>query len=82
MFNQIEDLSSVKFGVCEILSLGNNWINSFRRIPSIPQIKWLDLSDNLIKTLDGLKVLRGTPIEYLDLRRNPVTFFTDNYRYK
>merc|ERR1711976_469780 len=77
--DNLVDVSSVSLPRCTHLNMSNNYIPSFKKIPKIPQIKTLILADNDIKHLKGLKALKKTPIESLNLQRNPVSFSL-NYR--
>ena len=51
----------------------------FQKLPELPAIEVLDLSENYIHDLDGLHYFRKTPLKSLTLTLNPVTF-TLNYR--
>ncbi|KAI0210166.1 hypothetical protein LSAT2_005099 [Lamellibrachia satsuma] len=77
--DNLTDLHGVSFPVCEVLNMSRNYIGSLKKIPKIPRIRHLNLAENNIHTLDGLGQLKQTPIEYLNLTRNPV-IFTLNYR--
>lgn len=79
--NELQDLSSFSFPRCEVLNLNNNFLYSFKNLPSIPKIHYLALEDNDIDSFDGLSKLRSSTIEELCLNGNPVTFQI-NYRPK
>ncbi|ELU15739.1 hypothetical protein CAPTEDRAFT_223926 [Capitella teleta] len=79
MEDNLVDLTSVSLPKCNVLNLCSNFIPSFKNLPKIPQIVHLHLSDNDIRSLQGLDALKRSPIETLDLQRNPVAF-TLNYR--
>lgn len=79
--NELQDLSSYSFPRCEVLNLNNNFLYSFKNLPSIPKIRYLALEDNDIDSFNGLSKLRSSTIEELCLNGNPVTFQI-NYRPK
>lgn len=79
--NELQDLSSYSFPRCEVLNLNNNFLYSFKNLPSIPKIRYLALEDNDIDSFNGLSKLRSSTIEELSLNGNPVTFQI-NYRPK
>jgi len=81
--NNIKELSYIRFEKCEVLYVNTNWFKYFYHLPTVPHLKYLDLSDNAITSLDYLRYhFSGVPLEYLDLRRNPVVYSMFNYRYK
>ncbi|XP_022343535.2 uncharacterized protein LOC111136738 [Crassostrea virginica] len=79
--NGLQDLSSFSFPRCEVLNLNNNFLSSFKHLPSIPKIRILTMEDNDVDSFNGLAKLRSSTIEELYLNGNPVTFQI-NYRPK
>uniref|UniRef100_A0A8C6W828 Leucine rich repeat containing 77 n=1 Tax=Nannospalax galili TaxID=1026970 RepID=A0A8C6W828_NANGA len=77
--NSLVDLSTIRLPSCRILNMSKNHFTSFKQLPKIPQIQYLSLAENHIKTLSGLCHLRCTPLESLTLKRNPCEFH-ENYR--
>jgi hypothetical protein len=72
--NDLEDLSFAKFPACEHLVLcGNNFVD-FTKLPSCPQLQRLDMSDNRIWSLRGLRSLK---IQALNCQDNPITVEVD-----
>ncbi|VDI72391.1 Hypothetical predicted protein [Mytilus galloprovincialis] len=70
-------LHSYSFPKCEVLNINNNYIASFKYLPSIPRVKLLTMEDNDVDNFKGLGNLKS--LEDLYLRGNPITFLI-NYR--
>ncbi|EDV23889.1 Dynein light chain 1, axonemal [Trichoplax sp. H2] len=80
MDNSLDDLSKVSLPGCTHLWVQRNFLDSFKKLPKIPNIKFLQLSENGIESLSGLrKVIGKSSIEYLVLKGNPVEL-QENYR--
>nr|XP_046244577.1 uncharacterized protein LOC124058970 [Scatophagus argus] len=77
--NSLTDLSSVRLPRCRMLNLQRNHLVCLRRLPKLPAVEHLCLSENAIGSLGGLVALGNSPLRSLNLTRNPVTF-TQDYR--
>lgn len=75
--NGLQYLNSYSFPRCEVLNINNNYISSFKHLPSIPRVKLLMMEDNDVYSFEGLSKLKY--VEDLYLRGNPITFLI-NYR--
>ncbi|XP_026107595.1 protein tilB homolog [Carassius auratus] len=75
--NALRDLSSVRLPRCKILNLHRNNLTSIRKLPKVPEIQHLCLSENSISSLGELTLLRSTPLRSLTLKRNPCQFLED-----
>ncbi|XP_076086593.1 uncharacterized protein LOC143057221 [Mytilus galloprovincialis] len=75
--NGMQYLHSYSFPKCEVLNINNNYIASFKYLPSIPRVKLLTMEDNDVDNFKGLGNLKS--LEDLYLRGNPITFLI-NYR--
>ncbi|XP_013868245.1 uncharacterized protein LOC106520603 [Austrofundulus limnaeus] len=77
--NSLTNLSSVRLPRCKMLNVHRNHLVCLRQLPKLPVVEHLCLSENAISSLEGLGVLRNSPLKTLNLSRNPVTF-TQSYR--
>ncbi|CAG6005433.1 unnamed protein product [Menidia menidia] len=77
--NSLSDLSSVRLPRCRRLNLHRNHLVSLCQLPKLPAVEHLCLSENAISSLRGLGALRNSPLRFLNLTHNPVTF-TQDYR--
>uniref|UniRef100_A0A8C1VE96 U2A'/phosphoprotein 32 family A C-terminal domain-containing protein n=1 Tax=Cyprinus carpio TaxID=7962 RepID=A0A8C1VE96_CYPCA len=75
--NALRDLSSVRLPRCKILNLHRNNLTSIRKLPKVPEIQHLCLSENSISSLCELSLLRSTPLRSLTLKHNPCQFLED-----
>ncbi|KAH3874300.1 uncharacterized protein LOC127869197 [Dreissena polymorpha] len=77
--NTLDNIKDVSFPRCEYINLNDNFLFGFWCLPELPAVKSLTARNNAIKIWKGIAGLKGTPLEELDLRGNPITF-TINYR--
>ncbi|XP_041851228.1 uncharacterized protein LOC121646369 [Melanotaenia boesemani] len=77
--NSLTNLSSVRLPRCRMLNLHHNHLVCLRQLPKLPTVEHLFLSENAIRSLEGLGALQNSPLRSLNLARNPVTF-TQDYR--
>ncbi|KAK7093423.1 dynein axonemal assembly factor 11-like [Littorina saxatilis] len=72
--NALLDLSSYNFSNCEYLNLDDNYLTSFKKLPTLKKVRHLTMKDNDIASFTGLDRLRNWPLEELFLIGNPISF--------
>ncbi|KAK7487670.1 hypothetical protein BaRGS_00021089 [Batillaria attramentaria] len=72
--NSLLDLSAFTFTNCEYLNLDNNYLTSFKQLPTVRNVKYLSMTDNDVSSFSGLSSLRCPPLEELFLIGNPISF--------
>ncbi|PIK54878.1 hypothetical protein BSL78_08215 [Apostichopus japonicus] len=75
MDDNLQDLRSFNFPRCITLNISQNYVSSFTKLPKCTLLQNMNLSDNSIRSFDGINYLRKYPmLQSLDLRRNPICF--------
>lgn len=72
--NALLDLGSYTFANCEYLNLDNNYLTSFKQLPTVKKVRYLSMMYNDVSSFSGLGSLSCPALEELHLKGNPISF--------